>query len=1666
MRKTHFFAILFLIFFVTSCGKEISVSLGNQTTQFTKIIQGQVNPMIGLVSGHKNRWYSSLNAYAGLCDAEVSLYKLSETGQKNLPAVATATVDAQAKFKFENLNLDLHPDYSNYLIEVVGIGGGPCDVVYQRPLIGQLTKQDVNYSSTLLSFTLIADLPKKVHQVNSANAEELMNAITGGSLDSTFSQLLNNQNLRDQFFELFGGNPEKLLDIPPTITSEAIPSILNEEVIHQFEFSALHWSASYDIVVKWKLDGTTIQTSSIGTDFLYTPGVNESGTHTLQAFIGKNDGTGQLDTNYSYQLKSYNLLVNNNSLPVVPTFTLASSITSGSSVIATIQTGADLINCMSFSTFAFTVNDSNIPVASSVSTPCTDPLNQNATITINSDGPHQVRLWVKDSSNLVMGSNPISITKDSTNPQTQLAADRFIYSSGETIALTFSATDNLGLGLLELFKSEDGTTFSKVTDLNFSDTTYALAAPVSSMSNFKLKLKATDNAGLINETIITLLIDVNAPAAPIISLVSATPTNSTSAQLIVATCSDVEKILIKESSTSPSKTDLSWQTCSTSLGGILHTISLGDGVKTIYAFAKDAAGNISSVSNAVSATLDQTAPIVPNLSSYPYEAFNSNSLQFTSPNCTGFSHILLSESSTTPTLSSSSWQACSTSNGSITQTLSSNSDGDYTLYAWAKDSAGNLSDVKNIALSVDSTAPVLSSFKINDDDVYTGTSFVSLKVGASDNFNSIKVHFVEANASTGDCASEYSVNSEWYSWTSATQEFSFALSNMDGVKKVCVWAKDASNNVTATSINDEIQFFVANPPKVISLNVYNPADNSRIYTVGNNNLNIHWSINSTLDLATNPLSFAYTTNGTTYKDIITDQDIADVSKMTWLGGIGSGLKTASGNYTSFPAPTIFFRIKVFVKDLSGNIGIPVISNIQNSGNWSLYAGTEDRGIGGAGKSAILRGGNAQTPSMAIHPTSNDIYALDYGIGIEKLDAKTGLVSVFIGNGTNNLLSNNGTLPANPLAPTGTVIMHFDKNGYLYVSFSSYESSNYNQINLYQINPTTRQVKLYLPGGSDIGSGSTPPNISQMNIARILGIDDENSIYIAQNCVPGSLIDINIGHRKYKIVKVIQDTLTKNAQEAVNIAGNCNSPATPANGSIATENPLPALNYLAYMNVLVWEGGKYIYFFDYYSATPYKIISGKFYLASTLTGTVSGAYQSSTGKVFAARSASGLGEFTPNLLGANGDVISSISGPSADGCSEDDIQITLSCPQAWAPPVMNAQGKIFFADGNYTNTNSPYRVRYVTSDNKIKTIFGTKALYGEGLTSNLARGQFGGIYYKKSTDPNQATFPAGLYFVEASGPAFGYINPTNKLTSIIWGDQSFRTVNPSGTSVTNQASMGQPYSYINGQTLTFDSTGLPWLTQSRTLSMIDSTFKNIEKTTRGSSSNRYETRPDDSSSTGTSLYVDGFHNNLQLSSTGLGFILGSYDHTAAPMKAVLKVLNFGNAQDGEIPAGKMRHVMGDITTSGTSADSAAPISNKSFSATCIRGGCSTFYDETNNRLYFAENTKIRYITNPNSPTISTLGTLFTHQSLSIVNFTLSPDMSTLYYIGTGGRVYCHNITSNRAECTSGSTPSTNTAVGPPSAATPMTRVPNQFTWKDSSTLFISNFNGVIYEYTVP
>jgi hypothetical protein len=69
----------------------------------------------------------------------------------------------------------------------------------------------------------------------------------------------------------------------------------------------------------------------------------------------------------------------------------------------------------------------------------------------------------------------------------------------------------------------------------------------------------------------------------------------------------MHKILYSQTSTTPSLTDAAWETCASTKN---FTVTTGDALKTIYAFTKDAVGNISASSN-ITMTLDTAPPAAP-----------------------------------------------------------------------------------------------------------------------------------------------------------------------------------------------------------------------------------------------------------------------------------------------------------------------------------------------------------------------------------------------------------------------------------------------------------------------------------------------------------------------------------------------------------------------------------------------------------------------------------------------------------------------------------------------------------------------------------------------------------------------------------------------------------------------------------------------------------------------------------------------------------------------------------------------------------------------------------------------------------------------------------------------------------------------------------------------
>jgi hypothetical protein len=187
----------------------------------------------------------------------------------------------------------------------------------------------------------------------------------------------------------------------------------------------------------------------------------------------------------------------------------------------------------------------------------------------------------------------------------------------------------------------------------------------------------------------------------------AIPSSSNSLTVLINILAATDNIgvtgyLITESSTKPSATASGWTPAPPSS----YTFSSA-GSKTLYAWAKDAAGNVSSgVSASTTITLlpgiDTTAPTVMSFS-LPASAHTLTVaiLSFSASDNVAVTGYLVTESASTPAASAPGWASSPPSNYTFA------SAGAKTLYGWAKDAAGNVSASVSAVVTVD--VPVVTS---------------------------------------------------------------------------------------------------------------------------------------------------------------------------------------------------------------------------------------------------------------------------------------------------------------------------------------------------------------------------------------------------------------------------------------------------------------------------------------------------------------------------------------------------------------------------------------------------------------------------------------------------------------------------------------------------------------------------------------------------------------------------------------------------------------------------------------------------------------------------------------------------------------------------------------------------------------------------------------------
>ena len=266
----------------------------------------------------------------------------------------------------------------------------------------------------------------------------------------------------------------------------------------------------------------------------------------------------------------------------------------------------------------------------------------------------------------------------------------------------------------------------------------------------------------------------------------------------------VTGFIVTESSTAPSATAAGW---SATVPASYTATSAG--AHTLYAYAKDAAGNVSTGKNAsVTITITTSDTTKPTVNTFTIPA-TATSLtvpisNFTATDNVAVTGFIVTESSSAPSATAAGWSA------TVPTSYTATSAGAHTLYAYAKDAAGNVSTGKSASVTItittsDTTKPTVNTFTIP-------ATATSLTVPIS-NFTATDNVAVTGFIVTESSSAPSATAAGW----SATVPTSYTATSA-GAHTLYAYAKDAAGNVsTGKSANVTINIASSNTTSSIGV---------------------------------------------------------------------------------------------------------------------------------------------------------------------------------------------------------------------------------------------------------------------------------------------------------------------------------------------------------------------------------------------------------------------------------------------------------------------------------------------------------------------------------------------------------------------------------------------------------------------------------------------------------------------------------------------------------------------------------------------------------------------------------------------------------------------------------------------------------------------------------
>lgn len=409
----------------------------------------------------------------------------------------------------------------------------------------------------------------------------------------------------------------------------------------------------------------------------------------------------------------------------------------------------------------------------------------------NGDGPKDLAVCFKDLAGRT-ASTTAAITLDTTFPSATLSlAAGATYATTATVAaaLTFS-TEVTGWAIANDALDCSRAVFTAISNQpGITVAAHALSAGEGSKS---VVACVRDAAGNVSQASDSIVLDTEAPTAGQLTLSPAVRTASDTVTAVLFASGATEMCLDGDivGGSSDACVGNGWTSL---LASTTVRLSAGDGLKQVDAFFRDAAGNVAAVASDT-ITLDATAPSVSSFSLYGLGRGGASSTVTRIPSVvaqlvgwsdagTGIVELQLSESAV---FAGAAWQTAATS---VPFTLSGD-DATKTVYARARDAAGNQSATVFGTIELDQTPPSGGELSLAGGAAYT---------------NAPAPHTIAWKFSVDGAAVQWSPTGTG-GWTDCVpspcasdepgQTINRNLETGDGQKRVALFFRDAAGNVS------------------------------------------------------------------------------------------------------------------------------------------------------------------------------------------------------------------------------------------------------------------------------------------------------------------------------------------------------------------------------------------------------------------------------------------------------------------------------------------------------------------------------------------------------------------------------------------------------------------------------------------------------------------------------------------------------------------------------------------------------------------------------------------------------------------------------------------------------------------------------------------------------